>query len=70
MEKINTEKFLKFLERGIVEEYAMEASEVSKGNYGLALECKGSRLAYEFIKRAIEGDPDDDKADFMEEADE
>lgn len=65
---INQELFLKWIEHNIVAEYAQEASEASKGHYASAIEHREARSTFEFIKRAVECDPDDDIAEFMEEA--
>lgn len=67
---INTEKFLKWIDKNIVSEYACEAEQCSKGNYSVAAEHKEARSVFEFIRREITGENCDDVSEFMEEVNE
>lgn len=66
---INTEKFLKWLDRQIIGEYRMEASSSGNGDYAQALRNEEARHTFEFVKFSITGEHNTDVADFMEEVD-
>ncbi|MCQ2507262.1 MAG: hypothetical protein MJ097_00565 [Dorea sp.] len=64
---INKEKFLKWLDERIVEEYAEEAKASKVGDYPDAFKCANARNVFKYVKLSITGEFNTDIGDFLEE---
>lgn len=68
MKRINTEKFIKYLEGEIVLRYRLESDALGKGNYNDAQEAKTEGNVFTFIKGLCTGeDQHIEIGEFMED---